>query len=287
MEADHNLDAAERRLLTLANSLRSTLRSRNAVQHVKDGFMHRLLISQQARLELGLILDAQGDRRLEPEQSVRLSLFLGAFYLNLVGALDNLAWAMAHEHHVDGRADEEGRGRTSVGLFKAGFLKTLAVSNADLAARLTAYKPWFSSVTSMRDPAAHRIPPGFVSGHISDADRPEFERLMAESDQAFADLNAASHSPERDRFDAETSMVEHNQFMGLLSLANKRRHEAGSLSTFIPVVVTFTPDGHKTEWAPTLIPDDQKQFVEVSTLVLHALKRQDREGSGAERHAES
>ena len=75
-------------------------------------------------------------------------------------------------------------------------------------------------------------------------------------------------------------MAEHDQFMALLHQSFALRHHAESLSTFAPVIVTFAPDGYETRWAPTLIPDDQRQFVEISTLVLLALKRQDQESAG-------
>ncbi|WP_420454907.1 hypothetical protein [Rubrivirga sp.] len=276
MEEGEQLRQSEHALLRLAGEARSKVQSHHALRHIKDGFMHRLLISQEARLEMDAALESQGESRLEGNQTVRLSLFLGAFYLNLIGALDNLAWTLQYEFELfDGVQEEEPGRRNSIGLFKPGFLEKLGALNPDLASGLRRHKPWFLEVTSIRDPAAHRIPPGFMTGQIAPDDIPEFERLMAEAKQSFADAEQMDRtSEEGDEFDFDAMMAEHKRFMNLIMRGYELRHEAESLSTFSPLIVKFSPDGHEIAWAPSLLARDQNRFIGASTLVLSALVHQ-------------
>ena len=144
-----------------------------------------------------------------------------------------------------------------------------------LSSQLREFKPWFMEVTSLRDPAAHRIPPGFVTGRVANEDLPEFNRLMAEAEQSFADAGKVRGRPGGESFDFEASMADHQRVMELIYRGFELRYEAESLSKFTPMIFKFTTDGYEIAWAPSLIPRDQMRFVEIGTYVVRALSRQD------------
>ena len=93
----HNrLKFLENRLLSDASFKALSLRSDAAQRHVRAGFVRRHMMMQKARMEIRI---ATKDRLepLDPYSSTHLGIYLNSYYLNLLGALDNLAWAATYE----------------------------------------------------------------------------------------------------------------------------------------------------------------------------------------------
>ena len=265
--AMETLFRAENRILRCANAMRSRLSSPQATKHLKDGFMHRLLMSQDARRELEQLLTQQGQRIPEPAELARLSNFLNGFYLNLVGALDNLAWILTYELKLREEIDEEGKTRTFVGLYKPRFREALNGKLPELGLRLANYQPWFDEVKSLRDPAAHRMPLGFVSGYVAGEDVDEFNRLMLEAQQSFQ-----LAKKETDHSVVETD-EESERLDGLIIKGFGLRGQAEQLAQFSPVIVRFGVDNYKFTLARSLLRSDQVSFLRVSATVLEHLDR--------------
>ena len=71
----------------------------DAKRHLHRGLMVRLGMREEA----ALILDKELSKAQNPLShylSIRLTLFLNAYYLNLTGSLDNLAWALTYQHRL-------------------------------------------------------------------------------------------------------------------------------------------------------------------------------------------
>lgn len=102
--------------------------------------------------------------------SIDLSLLLNAYYLNLTGSLDNLAWALTYHHNLIDSIDEDDSNQYRfVQLTGTKFIRKLRKENLqELADKLSSMDKWCKSVKKFRNPAAHNIPlyvpPSVLSG---------------------------------------------------------------------------------------------------------------------------
>jgi hypothetical protein len=114
--------------------------------------------------------------RLKPlsaDESVELTRDLNVIYINILGTLDNLAWALLHEF-----APEKAKTTPSkIGLFNH------CISKDDRFKRLSSvldpHRDWSRDLANRRDPSAHRIPltiPPQVLVHEDGAQIFEFPR---------------------------------------------------------------------------------------------------------------
>lgn len=161
--------------------------SADTKRHVWRGFLFRLSMMEEAIIILDDELSkAQGP--LSPHLAIRLSLFLNAYYLNLAGSLDNLAWALTYHHNLLNNIDEDNRKhRTFAQLLDKKFLAALRQSGLDqLSAEIEPFHDWYWEMREFRDPAAHRIPLIVPPTVYSDDDVKESQRLDTEAAELIA-----------------------------------------------------------------------------------------------------
>lgn len=94
-------DIREQYLLNTHQNLRD-----HAKRHLHRGLLVRLGMME----EVIVILDAELSKARTPLDgyiSIRLTLFLNAYYFNLAGSLDNLAWALTYHHSLINNVDED------------------------------------------------------------------------------------------------------------------------------------------------------------------------------------
>jgi hypothetical protein len=151
----------------------------HARRHLGEGFARRFMMMQSSRLYLEEHCSEGRSEPLDTYEAITVSIHLNAYYLNLRGALDNLAWALKYGHALIPEAHEETvKHRGKVNLFGQEFIAQLEPVDSRLASRLRALRAWFDSFTNLRDPAAHRVPlyapPGVIT---TQAQMDEFKRL--------------------------------------------------------------------------------------------------------------
>ena len=83
----------------------SQLRNPAAIRHIAAGVIQRHLMMDTSRLFIRQKCRSQRGE-LNPYLASELDVHLNAFYLNLSGGLDNLAWAVAYEHTLLPHLDE-------------------------------------------------------------------------------------------------------------------------------------------------------------------------------------
>lgn len=154
----------------------------DAKRHLHRGLMVRLGMLEEAIL----ILDEELSEAQTPLGSylaVRLTLFLNAYYLNLAGSLDNLAWALTYQHELIENIDEDNRKhRKFVQLLGKNFLACLRQNNlGPLSDGLEPFRDWYEDVRKFRDPAAHRIPLNVPSSVYSEDDVKRYQSLDEEA----------------------------------------------------------------------------------------------------------
>lgn len=143
----------------------------DAKRHIHRGFIVRLDMIESALISLDSGV-GKSDAPLSHYLAGQLTLFLNAYYLNLAGSLDNLAWALAYQHKmVDGIDEGNRKHQRIVQLVGNDFLKLLREKNLEvLGDLLISMQDWYWDIRKFRDPFAHRIPLLVPHSIYSDSD---------------------------------------------------------------------------------------------------------------------
>jgi hypothetical protein len=149
-----HIDIHEIFLLKLQNNLCD-----GAKKHLHRGMIMRLKMMEEAILTLDREI-GKSEEPLNHYLATRLTLLLNAYYLNLAGSLDNLAWALTYQYSLVEDVDENNwKHRKFVQLLDKNFLDQLRQSNLEqLDKELQPFRDWYWDMRQFRDPAAHRIP---------------------------------------------------------------------------------------------------------------------------------
>ncbi|MCH7939666.1 MAG: hypothetical protein IID13_07965, partial [Candidatus Marinimicrobia bacterium] len=159
----------------------------HAERHLRQGFLRRLFQINSALEEVRRLTEAQSSEPLSHETSTLLDIYLGSYYINLSGALDNLAWMLAWEFQLtDTLSESDFAARRFCNLFREAFITALATNYPDLASYLAdePIRNWYSEIRNLRDPIAHRIPLLFVKGTLDEAEGIEYQKAYERRDEA-------------------------------------------------------------------------------------------------------
>jgi hypothetical protein len=152
-------------------------------QHLQ-GCSRRLLMMQHARIEI-LAASHEETKPLASDRLNLLNVCLNSFYLNLLGALDNLAWATTWElgllPSIDESADDV---RKFCSIIGKRFLTAVGARDKNFGKWLDAQKPWILEVKKFRDPAAHRLPLAIVRGIMTEEEGQRYQELTKQSFEA-------------------------------------------------------------------------------------------------------
>lgn len=215
-----------------------------ARRHLQEGFFQRHLMMIKSRRSL---VEETFNRanQLTPELTVELNVDVNAYYLNVCGALDNLAWLLAFQLQLQPDLDEEHVAhRRFVALFGKNFLDALQTRNSNLADQIRGRGDWNRELRSLRDPAAHRIPLYVVPGVQTPATAERREVL--EKEAAAAEATQDWHRCTRLQADIR------------------------ALAIYEPLVVSSNVDGLQQHPLPELMLKDQEIFLQVAQCVLES-----------------
>jgi|ERR1700693_55589 len=230
-------------VLHLAHMKRPGLKIPDAQRHLLEGFLRRLMMMQAGRLEIDELAPTEGGAPVDADSAVLLNIHLNAFYLNLCGALDNLAWTLKYEWALLPDATEANSARKECSLFGKRFLDEVGHRNRQLASSLAASAEWNQSLRDLRDPAAHRIPLYATPGVLP----PErLAELKSKEEAALAAIDRdESALPDLD--------------------------EARSLASYLPIFVLSGTEGLSIKSIPEQLGDDHRHFLGIASEVLGAL----------------
>lgn len=211
------------------------LKNKTAIANLRFGIGRR---TKQIWLGLRTLLDVVHPEHTDPlqhESVEEVSRDLNAIYINIRGALDNLAWCLAGEF---GSVDAEKLNPTSVYLFGKEFLKDKSL--AEFAGFLNSFADWSRDLKDRRDPSAHRIPLSVPPAILDKAAQEEYARLQAAHDET---LNAAyaAHDDQEER-------------LKLLQKAHEISDEQSRVGVFKPLFGHDPAVGHMPIY-PT-VPED-------------------------------
>lgn len=158
-----------------------------ARKHLHRGLLVRVNMMEEAVVELHEELQ-KANGPLSSYLASRLTLLINAYYLNLAGSLDNLAWSIVYQHALREPVDEDcHKQRRFARLLGQEFLHSLPGMGLDeLRQKLEPKREWYREMKEFRDPAAHRIPILVPCSLYSEADVGEQRRLDSEAAKLFA-----------------------------------------------------------------------------------------------------
>jgi hypothetical protein len=226
---------------------RKTFKDAGALMHLKGGLGCRHYILRHCREYIERTCFTSTDKPLSAETATEAALHLNGYYLNLRGALDNLAWMLQMEIQVFPSITESSSGRRNIDLFGKLFLDTLEKKSSIHARPIIALKQWGLDLAKFRDPAAHRIPlyvpPGIMTSQEQVA---EFRRLD--------ELSGASED----------------------ELGGERRIEimleAQRVGSFTPVFCVTSRDGIQLYSIPGQVIFDHRRYLHLARKVLEAFQ---------------
>jgi hypothetical protein len=150
---DSHIDIHEIFLIKLQNNLCD-----GAKKHLHRGLIMRLKMMEEAILTLDQEI-GKSEEPIDHYLATKLTLLLNAYYLNLAGSLDNLAWALTYQCLVENVDENKPKHREIAQLFGNKFLAKLRERNLEqLDKELQPFRDWYWDMRKFRDPAAHRIP---------------------------------------------------------------------------------------------------------------------------------
>lgn len=204
--------------------------SEGAIKHLHRGLLVRINMLEESVVVLDDELRRAGGP-LDSYLASKLSLLINAYYLNLAGSLDNLAWAIAYHHSLWDPIDEnDWKQRRKAQLMGREFLNAISTNELDNLNRLLcSLKDWYWEMREFRDPAAHRIPITVPCAIYSESDIEEMQRL---------DSEAANAIEKGDRNEARAAF-----------------HESNSLGRQIPVFISESTSMHYYDLAARVNQD--------------------------------
>jgi hypothetical protein len=224
----------------------SRIHNVRARQHLREGFNRRVLMLDAS---LQFVLENTRQQDGEPISvyvATDLAIHLNALYLNLCGALDNLAWALQYEHQLIQSAEESsGRQRLQINLFNSKFLRALEAVAGTLVTAIREHDGWYRDLRDLRDPAAHRIPIYAVPGVMTGQQANEFAELQAKAADLF---NAGDH-------DGGMDLI----------------HKSTTIGTYKPLMILSHEAGLEPRDIRVQVQEDDYHFVAVAELVLRHL----------------
>lgn len=232
----------EGHVIQLAASTSDKLQVSGAKEQLRYGLLVRLSMMQTSRIEIR-------ERTIEQEKPLgsylltELSIHLNAFYLNLVGALDNLAWTLAYELSLRDDLDEDNFEHQRFCTFSNSKFRLSLVDSSSIAeSLLSEAAEWIRDVKRFRNPAAHRLPLQIVGQILLEEDMTQFNELNRQAMEALEN--------------------------GDLFEYFNRKGEANRVGRFMPLLHAPTSPSGQSYIVPNQMADDQERFLAFARYMI-------------------
>lgn len=173
---------------------RNKLSNERASEYLMQGVGRRLSVLSKCVHNIFKIFPIDKTDLLLRDDLKDLDINLHAFFVNIAGILDNLAWVFVYENDLFGNPKEGKLSKQDIGLFNK---KTQKYFTAELNEYLKtdSIKSWYADYSKeYRDALAHRIPLYVPPQALSDEETEEYRALEKQLD--FTSLEAISRNDE-------------------------------------------------------------------------------------------
>jgi len=181
-ELCEKLDGLNGRLVAI---LAPKLKEMHAREYLQHGLCRRLKIISKSLRNIFEIFPPDRTDRLQSEELEDIQINLHAFFINVYGSLENIAWIYALENKIKPLTDSP----LSISLFKKETTKFL---NNELRNYLNSnrIKKWFTEYAkNYRDALAHRIPLYVPPFSLNPSEVEQFKELELQIKEAFQNLD--------------------------------------------------------------------------------------------------
>lgn len=169
-------DTHDKLLLGLM-SFQQTLKNEKAREYLMQGVGRRLKTLTRCINNIFSIFPPERIQNLSKDELTDITINLHAFFINIAGIFDNLAWVFAHENDLLGKVSEGKIPKNLVGLFKKETQKNLKTELNDYLNSET-MKLWYEDYSKIyRDSLAHRIPLYVPPALFSKDEEKEFQNI--------------------------------------------------------------------------------------------------------------
>lgn len=213
--------------------------SPDASDYVRFGVGRRMSMIVFSLRSLLDVVPPEREAPMNADEGRAITRDLNVVYINIVGVIDNLAWAVFHEKAPNAL---EALQATQIGLFTRAFGRTRELQG--LAADVEEYRAWFNELRSRRDPAAHRIPLYLPPSFLNEAQAAEHERLAQQAND----------------------VIRRHDWAGWDNIMDQQQQ----LGRLLPIFLT-APGAAMYHFYPT-IPEDSGQMVKIIRVVLDFLQ---------------
>jgi hypothetical protein len=165
-----------------------------AFEYAQHGYVRRLGTIKRCIENVFTLISPEENR--VPGRNVlhEAQINIQAFYANVYGCIDNLAWVWVYEHGLESKIP-----RTRVG-FRAKNAELRATLSDGFRKYLEKLDPWLEYLVEYRDALAHRIPLYIPPGNVRLKDADTYNDLSRRMGEA---LYATGDTSEYERLDAE------------------------------------------------------------------------------------
>lgn len=225
-------------------NLINKLSSRKAQSYFRFGFIIRFQMiaeSQRALKEL-ISKDGQGYQY----SIIEANIHVNSFYINLMGAFDNLAWTFQYQFELFENITESQGDRQKIQLFGEKFLSEIDKKDSAFAKNIKQYGDWYKNIKNLRDPAAHRMPLYCPPAVINQEDLEKMQRLNAELEKIDITSDEANW---RNKF-----------------------YENITLGTYSPIFMLNGEENNKISLISETVTTEYEKFLSLSKLVVDWLE---------------
>lgn len=182
LEKYDEVDHMHGELMSKLLSVGLKLTNEKASEYLMQGVSRRLNILARCLHNIFRIFPIEKTDLLPKDDLTDLNINLHAFFVNISGLFDNLAWVFVHENNLFGSSKEGKINKNGVGLFKK---KTQKHFNAKFNEYLKSgsMRSWHTEYSkNYRDALAHRIPLYVPPAALNDKETEEYVSLHSQLD---------------------------------------------------------------------------------------------------------
>jgi hypothetical protein len=210
-------------------------------QHLQ-GCAQRFQMMDRARIEIGEASESPKGP-ISNDKLTHLNMCLNSYYVNLRGALDNLAWAALYRFGLRPEIDETDRSTQWFCTFAGkDFRKSLAVVKPFTETVVEGIQTWLKDLATFRDPAAHRLPLAMAPALLTYEEGEIYKGLLTGAWAAAKTLD--------------------------FEMYDKLMGEANALGVFRPFLNTPRAQDGGIYIVPNLIAADHRRFLDFSHAYL-------------------
>lgn len=258
-------------LMTLSTNIKNSISEKSKL-YIEYGYIPRLRQIHYVHSSLKGLISRESNLQLTHEEVDGYGIYISSFYLNIVGAYDNLAWLIKYLFNIFESVSENSYNdkpnRNDIGLNKEKFQSDLFLKgHTALNQILNKYVDHLKDIKEYRDSSAHRLLHYLHNGVIVG------EQDLTESNFYISEYNKLQAM--------DTSQLTSDELDKFSELAMSYLRKAEQLKKFIPYIykIDFTQQEPREIYHIKNLENNYNSFMALSNEILEYLLEVIKRGS--------